>query len=188
MNLKISIIYVIVVPCLSFLGCSLSSRYQKNDLSQTFATEIREQTEDFTTYSCAASSLYCLCEKSGLEISFQQCVEFLPLTDKGNSMLEFKRALRFLGFQVEANELNAEELVEIQTPSVILLYLSQKNCRNNPEKPLLGHYFVLLPVDEHLIEIQNYPYDGVVISKDYFIKHLHRIGIENAPTLLCRKE
>ena len=53
-------------------------------------------------YDCAANNLYVLSRKAGIQITYQKCIELLPFTRQGNSMLEFKQALETLGFEVEA--------------------------------------------------------------------------------------
>ncbi len=39
-------------------------------------------------YDCAANSLYLFCSLTNNQISYDKSIKLLPMTDKGNSMLE----------------------------------------------------------------------------------------------------
>jgi ABC-type bacteriocin/lantibiotic exporter with double-glycine peptidase domain len=135
-------------------------------------------------FDCAASSLYGLCSKSGINLSYEQCLRFLPRSPKGNNMLEFKKVLEQLRFNVIAEKFTADELADINTPCVLLLYPPANVQASQSSKPL-GHYIVLWPDEENKFEIIDYPRPTYVLKKDYFIKHLQTVGINNIPVLLC---
>jgi ABC-type bacteriocin/lantibiotic exporter with double-glycine peptidase domain len=157
-------------------GCSqLSPTAQTDKGKHTVVTVC----DDGMKRDCAANSLYALCRKAKIRVSHQECLKLLPLTDKGNSMLEFKNVLRSLGFQVEAQRLDVEEFADLRVPAIVLIlppYGAEANA---------GHYLVLWPLDGQTVQILDYPHHSVTISVDYWIRHLRRIGIENVPVLLC---
>jgi ABC-type bacteriocin/lantibiotic exporter with double-glycine peptidase domain len=135
-------------------------------------------------FDCAASSLYGLCSKSGINLSYERCLRLLPRSSKGNNMLEFKRALESLRFNVVAQKFTANELADINTPSVLLLYPPGKGADSQSSKPL-GHYIVLWPDGEDKFEIIDYPRPTSILKKEYFIKHLQTVGISDIPALIC---
>jgi len=101
-------------------------------------------------------------------------------------MLEFKSALLSLGFEVEAQKLNVNELANIRTPSVLLV-LPPENLEGR-WAPAFGHYVVLWPLDEQRVRVLDYPRDSVTFSIDYLIRHLRTAGITNIPVLLCSNQ
>jgi len=107
---KMTIVHTIVIAGIFSPACSLTSLRNQTDLEESSPIVYANNGR---TYHCAANSLYCLSRRSDIEISYQTCVELLPITTRGNSMLEFKEALESLGFNVEAQRLTAEELANI---------------------------------------------------------------------------
>ena len=137
-------------------------------------------------YDCAANSLYSLCQRANIPISYKMCLELLPFSAEGNSMLEFKTALLALGFQVEAQRLTVDELANIRVPSILLMLSPE--YPDAKAQPVTGHYLVLWPLDEESVQILDYPRAPVVLSTNYWIRHLQRIGVTDIPILLCGKE
>jgi len=180
---KITLTYTIIVAVLFLSGCSPSSLRSKSD-SRKPSPALRAGNRRI--YDCAANNLYDLCRKSNIEISYQECLELLPFTPEGNSMLEFKGALMSLGFEVEAVRLTPDEFANVRVPTVLLMLPPEKSWTNTAE-PFVGHYRVLRPLNEESLEILDYPRDPVVVSTDYWIRHLRRIGVKNVPVLLCGK-
>jgi len=113
-------------------------------------------------------------------------MELLPPRAGGNSTLEFKNALLSLGFDVEAQKIDVDELSNIQVPSVLLV-LPTENLESG-WAPSFGHYFVLWPLDKQRVRILDYPRESVVFSIDYLIRHLRSAGITNIPVLVCSNQ
>jgi ABC-type bacteriocin/lantibiotic exporter with double-glycine peptidase domain len=138
-------------------------------------------------FDCAASSLYGLCSKSGINLSYDRCLRLLPKSGKGNNMLEFKQTLERLRFNVVAEKFTPDELSDINTPCVLLLYPPISGPSSQSSKPL-GHYIVLWPVGEDKFEIIDYPRPTSILKKEYFIKHLQTVSISDIPALLCFRQ
>lgn len=73
-------------------------------------------------YDCAANSLYLFCSLTNNKISYDKCIELLPMTDKGNSMLELNNALQKCGFETEAKTIKSEDIIKVKSPSIVLNY------------------------------------------------------------------
>jgi len=101
-------------------------------------------------------------------------------------MLEFKAALISLGFGVEAQRLTGGELANIQVPAVVLIS-APENLESARMQPA-GHYLVLWPLDENSVQILDYPHEPIALSRDYWAAHLHRVGANSIPVLLCSKQ
>lgn len=115
MNFKNIITLLSILICSSSLFAQIST---KDNSSMPCPVTIR-------VYDCAANSLYVLSRKAGVQITYQKCIELLPFTHQGNSMLEFKHALETLEFKVEAQKLVVDELNNLRVPAVILVL-----CKN----------------------------------------------------------
>jgi hypothetical protein len=137
-------------------------------------------------YDCAASSLFGLCNKSDINLSYEDCLHLLPKSPKGNSMLEYKQALEHIGFFVRAEWLTAGDLGDVKVPCVLLLSLP-KNDSNVQSSKNVGHYIVLRPIEENKFEILDYPRPSVIIPKEYLFRHLQTVGINDVPVLFCYK-
>jgi hypothetical protein len=174
---KLAIIYTIVITSIFTLSCSSSSPSQLSEPDNILTGKER-------IYECAANGLYALCRKSGISISYKDCLELLPPAPIGNSMLEFKAALMSLGFHVEAQRLTIDELTSIQLPAVILVF-TLDSMELSTVKPPPGHYFVLWPLDEHSVEVLYYPREPAVVSWNHWARFLHSVGDETIPSLLC---
>lgn len=180
---KIVIVCTIVITSTFFQSCTHPSLSNQTNLDKP---RPEASTASGRIYDCAANGLYALCSKSNIQITYEECCELLPFTNKGNSMLEFKAALVSLGFQVEAQRLTVDELANIRVPSILLMLPTE-----SPYATLAlssGHYLVLWPLDEERIQILDYPREPIVLSMDYWSEHLHDIGVKNIPILLCGKE
>lgn len=180
--LKTAITIIIIITIICVQGCrSLKLDRQANSgkLSQT----VFHPHEGLRR--CAADSLYALCTESNIPVSQQLCMELLPPSHQGNSMLEFKKALLSLGFEVEARRLSVDELTTIHVPSVLLILPLQ--TLQDTWGPPLGHYIVLWPLDEENVRILDHPRDPFVLSMGYLAHLLRDAGITNIPVLFCGK-
>ncbi len=180
---KATVVSIVVIASIFFAGCSRSSLTTQTELDKS---SLPTCTTHGQIYDCAANSLYSLCQKSDIPISYQLCLELLPLRQEGNSMLEFKSALLTLDFSVEAQRLTADELANIQDPTVVLISPPEKH---EPAKMQpAGHYLVLWPLDEISVQILDYPREPIAVSRDYWAAHLRRVGANSIPALLCGKQ
>ena len=116
-------------------------------------------------------------------VTYEQCLELLPLTAQGNSMLEFKCALLSLGIDVDAQRLGPEELADIEVPVVVLQLPPPVVASGDPVA--MGHYFVVWPLDDQRIKLLDYPREPVVLARDNWLKHLQAAEARAMPTLLC---
>jgi len=73
-------------------------------------------------YDCAANCLYLFCSLTNNKISYDKSIELLPMTDKGNSMLELNNALQKCGFETEAKTIKSEDIIKVKSPSIVLNY------------------------------------------------------------------
>lgn len=122
-----------------------------------------------------------------MEISYSECLELLPLQPTGNSMFEFKQALISLGFSVEAVRLSPQEFAGLRVPAVVLV-LPPRVSWPDPQEPPLGHYLVLWPLGNGMLEILDHPRKPISISITYWIRHLQMTKIENLSVLLCGRQ
>lgn len=170
------VFYVFAIEILLCASCSYSPSSSPKSCSSTGPT-----------FDCGASSLFGLCSKEGINVSYDKCLALLPRSSKGSNMLEFKRAIQYLGFDVRAERLSAKQTSDINMPCVILLMPPQPVKSQKDSRPL-GHYLVLWPVDSERIEILDYPRPSVTIARNFWQKHLQTVGIDNIPALLCTKQ
>jgi len=180
---KITITYAIVITSIFLLGCNRSSITNEPTFDKPFPVL---ESASGRIYDCAANSLYFLCQMSNIKISYPECLNLLPFRREGNSMLEFKLALMSLGFKVEAQRINVDELYQIRNPAVILI-IPQENLELLKTQTF-GHYFVLWPLDDKTLRIFDYPNEPVILSTEFWISHLHTIGVKEMPVLLCSKQ
>jgi len=164
-------------------GCAFSS------VSQNTVQESGPQTckLNMPSFDCAANSLYVLCARYDMNIPYDDCTRLLPKSSKGNNMLEFKNALQHLGFNVRAEQFSADQSGDMNLPCIVLLMPSGINAIGRPPRTI-GHYLVLWPVDAEKIEILDYPRPPVIISRNYWGKHLQTVGIESVLALICDRQ
>ena len=170
-----------VISAISNAGC-LKSPYDTCNVSYPQASNKCKTAE--TLYDCAASSLYGLCIKSDVNVSYEDCLRFLPKSLKGNNMLEFKKVLQQLGFSVKAEQLSADQTGEVNLPCIVLLIPSGIKI-TGMQPGTMGHYIVLWPIDSQKMEIIDYPRPSLTINRNYWAKHLQTIGISTVPVLVC---
>jgi hypothetical protein len=176
-------LWLILFLFLFLIGCGSFSPYNQSNLTKLPASPNKSHGR---IYDCAANSLYALCTNANIQISYEECLELLPFTPQGNNMLELKGALIYLGFKVEAQRLTVDELSQVRVPAIILAEPKSQN-EGFVSTTYSGHFFVLLPMDNKTIKLIDYPRDPVILFIDDWISHLHNIGVENAPILLCGK-
>jgi ABC-type bacteriocin/lantibiotic exporter with double-glycine peptidase domain len=174
----------IIMSTISIAGC-IQSPSNTHGVSQPQSSAKCKMADP--AYDCAASSLYGLCTKFDVNISYDNCVQLLPKGSKGNNMLEFKQVLQSLGFNVKAERFSAEQSGDVNLPCIVLLIPSGINTIGGQPGPI-GHYMVLWPVDAEKLEILDYPRPPVIISRNYWGKHLQTIGIDNVPMLICDRQ
>lgn len=99
MRAKNTIVAVILMICAVIVGCSSLSVHKQGHPRQLSGTA---SSHGPRSHPCAANSLYSLCRASNIPAPQELCMELLPPRPEGNSMLEFREALRSLGFAVES--------------------------------------------------------------------------------------
>jgi len=129
-------------------------------------------------YDCAANSLYLFCSLTNNKISYDKSIELLPMTDKGNSMLEFNNALQKCGFETEAKMIKSEDIIKVKSPSIVLHY--PKNKANKP-----GHFFIIIPHDNK-ITIYDYPQEVHTYPADFLVSSLKQNNINEFPIVMCK--
>ncbi len=184
-NRQCIIFCILSAHILLFTACAPSSSVSNNSYNEP-ARKICSPID--LSFDCAASSLYGLCKKSGINISYKDCVAILPRSEQGNSMLEVKRALQTVGFEVSAEKLSISQSGEINTPCVVLLFPPGTDTVGGRHSRAMGHYLVLWPVDSNKIEIIDYPRPVFVLSRDYWVRHLKTVGIRSFSALLCTRK
>lgn len=129
-------------------------------------------------YDCAANCLYLFCSLTDNKISYSKSMELLPMTDKGNSMLEVNQALQKCGFETKVKTIKAEDLIKVKYPSIVLNY--PKNKANE-----FGHFFVIIPHDNK-ITIYDYPQQVRTYPTDFLISALKQNNINEFPIVICK--
>jgi hypothetical protein len=135
-------------------------------------------------YDCAANSLYVLCRKMGVATSYDRCMQLLPITSEGNSMLAVKQALIGLGLQVEAMRVSVDELADVSEPAIVWISFERQEPGANR---LFGHYFVLWPISEGVVLVLDYPQEPMLLSVDLWIRYLHSTPTKDLVVLLCQR-
>ena len=135
-------------------------------------------------YDCGANSLFLVCRIFGIDASYKKCLEMLPLTPKGNSMLEMKQALESLGFNVKPLRIRFDEIANLRVPTIMWAY-APKGTVVRKEAKNLGHYLVVIPLDNDTLHVLDYPESPVILATHTWIKHLGGIGVEDIPIILC---
>lgn len=129
-------------------------------------------------YDCAANCLYLFCSLTSNKISYDKSMELLPMTDKGNSMLDLNNALQKCGFETEAKTIKSEDLGKVKSPSIVLHY--PKNKANT-----VGHFFIIIPHDGK-ITIYDYPKEVRTYPADFLVTALRQNGVHEFPILMCK--
>ena len=135
-------------------------------------------------YDCGANSLFLLCRISGVDASYKKCLELLPISSKGNSMLEMKQALESSGFNVEALRIKIHEIANLRVPTLMCVH-PPKDAIVHKKFKNLGHYLVVVPLDNSTVQIIDYPRAPVIFPTQIWIKHLSSVGITDFPIILC---
>ncbi|MBN2591224.1 MAG: hypothetical protein JXA96_15275 [Sedimentisphaerales bacterium] len=148
-------------------------------VSAIFAFPSSQMTDSNKTYDCAANSLYVYCQKANIDISYKDCLGLLPISQNGNSMLDFKNVLEKLGVNVEALKLPVEDLIRIQVPGIVLQLTNSSQ---------MGHYFVIYPLSKNKVQLLDYPRTPQIQNVDSWIIHLKKIGVKECNILLCGKK
>src|SRR5439155_24651438 len=128
-------------------------------------------------------SLYLVAHVMAVEVSYDRCLELLPNTTTGNSMLEFKKALQTLGLKSEAMQLSPAEFVRLRSPTVVYVKPPPKDDPTISQVARLGHFFVSRPTPTGL-QLLDYPYETEVISREDYEKYLGSRGLKEIVALV----
>ena len=60
-----------------------------------------------------------MCRISDIDMSYKKCLELLPISSKGNSMLEMKQALESLGFSAKPLRIKVDEITNLHVPAIM---------------------------------------------------------------------
>ena len=142
---------------------------------KSFAATTRKQSR---LYDCAANCLYLFCSLTNNKISYDKSIELLPITDKGNSMLELNNALQKCGFETKAKTIKSEDIIKVKSPSIVLHF--PKNKANKP-----GHFFIIMPHDNK-ITVYDYPQEVQTYPADFLVSSLKQDNINEFPILICK--
>jgi len=129
-------------------------------------------------FDCGANCLYIIGQIQGRPVSYEKCLELLPLSSQGNSMLQLKDALEAMSYQVYAMSVSAEELKCIKVPTIVRDNFGQQDRR-------LGHYVVMRPLSRNQAQIFDYPKDAKVISLVDLFQSKSTENLKHIPVLLC---
>lgn len=129
-------------------------------------------------YDCAANSLYLFCSLTDNKISYENCTDLLPITEKGNSMLELTNALKKCGFKTESKIIKAEDITKVKSPSIVFHYPKNKTDK-------LGHYFIIIP-HKNKVSIYDYPEEVQTFSADFLASSLKQNNINEFPIIMCK--
>ncbi len=143
---------------------------------------IETNASTFKIYDCAANSLYIRCRLEEKDVTYARCLELLPLRRGGNSMLEVKNALEELSFNVCPQRIMINELRDIRVPAIIL-DLGAEGQSNK-----MGHYLVISPKREGMVQILDYPKQPNLMHVDRLIMSLRAQGVTEVLILLCSTE
>ena len=136
-------------------------------------------------YDCAASSVFVLCRKLRRDVSYAECVRLLPIAEEGSSALDVKHALATLRFQIESFRVSVDELAAVQDPAIV--WISFGGDELTPRQRL-GHYFVLWPLSEGVVQVLDYPQEPATLSVDYWVEYLRSTTVQDLVVLLCRRQ
>ena len=131
-------------------------------------------------YDCAANSLYLFCSLTDNKISYDKSIDLLPMTDKGNSMLEINNALQKCGFETEAKTIKSEDIIKVKSPSIVFNYPKSKANK-------LGHFFIIIPHDNK-ITIYDYPKEVQTYPADFLVSTLKQNNINEFPIIMCKRK
>jgi len=143
--------------------------------------------EYITVYECAANCLYSISRLSDVDVTYEKCVELLPISPAGNSMLELKRALETFGFTVGGYKIDLFELQLINAPAIIYL--------DNPQERKIGevdshiaHFAVYWPLGDGKVLIFDYPEKPRIYPVNSLIEHFEKLDIKELTLLVCNSE
>jgi hypothetical protein len=166
------------VACIRHCGCAAASLFLAVAISPARAAEQVAS----VLYDCGANALFVLGEVSEKHPTYEQCLEFLPLRDDGNSLLECQEAARKLGFSVEAVKLAPHELAGLRCPAIILETpdLAGRQSR-------IGHYFVIRPLSKGNIQVLDFPRPPKILAAADWAAYLRQIKAPQLTALVCGK-
>ena len=185
---KNTVLYWIIIPASIFLGIIMILVFTRRKsikkicvlltLLFMMASIAAAKQNNARLYDCAANSLYLFCNLTNNKITYDKCLELLPMTEKGNSFLEMNNALKKCGFKTEAKIIKSEDIIKVKSPSIVL---------NNPDKGTNdpGHFFTIIPHDDK-ITIYDYPTEIRILPADFLVSSLKQSNINEFPIIMCK--
>jgi len=130
-------------------------------------------------FDCGANCLYIISQIQGRPVSYEKCLELLPLSSsQGNSMLQLKDALEAMSYQVYAMSVSAEELKYIKVPTIV------RDNFGQPDRKL-GHYLIMQPLSGNRAQIFDYPKNAKIVSLVDLFESKNTENLKNISVLLC---
>jgi hypothetical protein len=123
-----------------------------------------------------------------VKVSYGQCLNLLPISPQGNSMLEIKKALDGLGIAPMAIRIRIPELSGLRVPAIVWTYPPKDAFVRSKDSRKVGHYIVVVPLGDGRIKVLDYPDAPVMIRVSTWAQHLQSLGIENTLAVLCGRK
>ncbi len=133
-------------------------------------------------FDCGTNSLYVLCQIGGKPLGYDRCIELLPISNEGNTLLDVKRAIQAAGFTVRAVEVDVAQIAGLRVPAVVLLSQRQPGG--------LGHFIVLRPLANGKIQYLylDFPHASPsVATPEEVAKSIEANGFQTLYLILCSK-
>lgn len=173
--------YLLLICLTALCGCQ---KQNQNSLSVSNPAK----SADNRVYHCAASTLYALAQKDGLDLNYEQCEILLPRTSFGNSMLEFKKVLKSLGYDVKAYSSSPQEIADLEMTAVVLVGPAQNNFKIVEQNQHRNHFLLISPVDQEHIEIIDYPKNRFTQERQQWAEKMRKRGVQSLPILICERQ
>lgn len=161
----------------------------------TAAAQVEPVRDQARVYDCGANALYVAVSALGQPVSYARAVELLPRTTQGNTLKEVRDAFITLGILAEGFALSSGELSQITGTAVV--FWDRPEIR--PDEPahetggalasrgeggLPGHFLVIHGLDEHRVQLLDFPHEPVVMPRTEYLALLHAKGGSKIKTLL----
>ena len=136
-------------------------------------------------YDCAANTVFLACRALDLEVTYEQCMQLLPISRGGNSMLEIKNALTHLGVVPIPVRVTLSDLVGLRVPAIIWTYPPDDAFVRKESDRRVGHFMLVIPMGHERVQIVDYPSAPTIVPVRVWERHLQAAGIEGTLIIMC---